>query len=152
MADDNLALPPDADYRQSMIEAVGGNPDTAAKTIPLAREARIPLDMAERNMDTLQRDAAMKAVLSKQVMQKVPSIGNWLRDRENARIAWDDIDTLTKISDLTIRGPIGGAISGTGMAVGAVGTILEGEEALYGRAGYSTMLGKFLRANVAKPL
>ena len=89
----------ETDLRQSLIEGMASDPDRAARALPLAEKNQIPLDMAERNLDTLEAEDKFDSIDYNTLMLKNPLLADFLRDRENARLAHDDVGALTQIGD-----------------------------------------------------
>ncbi len=89
----------ESDLRQSLIESMSTNPDTAAKALPYAQKKQIPLDMAERNLPELEADHKFESIDFAGLKQQNPMLSDFLRDRENAMLAHDDIGALTRTAD-----------------------------------------------------
>lgn len=87
----------DSDLRSSLIQGMKSNPDQAAKALPFAREKQIPLDMAERNLPALEEEDRFKRIDFNRVQKETPMLGDFLRDRENASLAHDDMPFLEKV-------------------------------------------------------
>lgn len=85
---------PDQELRQSLIEGMDANPDLAAKALPLAESKKIPLDMAERNIDQLERDRRFEQIDFSGMRGRAPALADFLRNKENARLAHDDLGFL----------------------------------------------------------
>ena len=110
----------ETDLRESLIEGMATDPDRAARALPLAEKNMIPLDMAERNLDTLEADEKFDSIDYNTLMLKNPLLADFLRDRENARLAHDDVGALMKVGDVArslgsgFAGGVQYAMSGAG--------------------------------------
>ena len=130
----------DSDLRQSLIEGMKTNPDTAAKALPYAQQKKIPLDMAERNLPALEEEQRFNDIDFQRIQRESPMLGDFLRDRENARLAHDDINFLTAV----------GSTVGRGFMVGAEG-VPDMTAATYDAAKYATGLTDLSSQPVGTP-
>lgn len=83
--------------RSSMFEAVRTTPDEFGKAKRLERTTGIPADVVSRNMLEVQQQAEVRAVDS--LAQRFPKLAESLSYPEFAKLARDDIDTLSEIEN-----------------------------------------------------
>lgn len=81
----------------AMFVATKTEPDRRAKAQQLADRMKIPVDVAERQYDTLSKREAESATDYDGLIDKSPKLAEWLSDPNNAAVARDDIDNLGKV-------------------------------------------------------
>jgi hypothetical protein len=89
------ARKPEDAARTSLTLAAGSNPDAEAEYRRLAREAGIPLDSVRDNKEAVQQRVSLPDF--NDLATKFPSTTKYLSTLENARIAHDDVGTLSAI-------------------------------------------------------
>lgn len=92
---------PEEAVRASLSLASGSNPDAEAEFARLSREAGIPIDSVRENKDAVQQRLAMPDPV--ELAKKFPSTTKYLSKLDNARVAHDDVGTLTAIEQ-AVRG------------------------------------------------
>jgi hypothetical protein len=103
---DYLANRPAEQARGSLAIAAGSNPDAEAEYRRLAKEAGLPIDSVRDNKDAVRAQLSMPDV--GELSRQFPRTTKYLSTLENARIAHDDVDTLTAI-ERGVRDFFGGA-------------------------------------------
>ena len=88
------------ELQQTLIEANRRNPDAARKIVDLSDRFQLPLDTVERNEKKLDdRDKLSRLPDAGELTRDHPATAEFLRDRRNAAVAVDDVDTLTQLED-----------------------------------------------------
>jgi hypothetical protein len=85
--------------RISLGEGVKANPDTAARANMLAEKHGLPPTVAEGNLPELEQREKAQRIDYGAISRKYPTLTDFLTNPENAKIAHDDIGTLTHIAD-----------------------------------------------------
>ncbi len=93
----------ETNLRASMIQAQEMKPDEAAKALPVAEAAGIPLDMAHRNLPELQKSFNTDHLDYQKMLTDYPKLSNFLTNPDNAAVSHDDITSLQKISGFFSR-------------------------------------------------
>jgi len=91
------------DMAASLMAASQVNPDQAARASKLGEQFGVGQDIALRNMQELEREAAVRDILRMDLMRNDPVLARYLADRAFASEARDDVGTLAKV-----KGIIGG--------------------------------------------
>lgn len=83
--------------RGSMYLAAGEDPDRKAKVVSLANQMNVAPEFVERNYDSLQKSKKVEDFDYGKLIDESPELSKWLEDPNNASVAHDDIDSLSKI-------------------------------------------------------
>lgn len=94
--------------RSSLYGSLLSNPDVAARATALGRQTGLPVDMVERNLPEVERNAKLDEF--DKLLQDSPMVAQWLSDQNNAKIAHDDVEVLQGVAGTVrnIRGPEAG--------------------------------------------
>jgi hypothetical protein len=108
------------------------NPDQFASDAKLGKAFGVAPDLAATGRDMLQ--GRLNTMRTSSVLKASPRTAQWLRDSDNARAAWDDVESLSWFETTarnTVRSPVelgkafpGGATSFVGMALEGAGQLL----------------------------
>lgn len=72
-------------------------PDRRAKAIELSRKTKLPVEMVERNFDEVSKRATKTATDYDAMLDKSPGLAKFLQDGENASVAHDDTESLSRV-------------------------------------------------------
>lgn len=86
-----------ARLRQSLLGAVGVDPDGYARARQIGQQFDLPADLVQRNAEELERRARAEQV--EQVATRAPGLAARLQDPNFARVAHDDVETLAQVED-----------------------------------------------------
>lgn len=96
----------------SAVKAGGNaNADSRARAIALADQTRLPVDVVERNLDTVARKVRNSSVDLEQLAQHHPAVAEWLSDPNNAAVSNDDLGGIRRV-DAAVRALTGQDPSG----------------------------------------
>ena len=84
-----------ANAKETLYGNRDSNPDTTAVALPYAQEKKIPVDMAERNIDELKKEKQLRE--QDVVLMNNPQLASWLGYQDNARVAHDDMPFLDRV-------------------------------------------------------
>jgi len=102
---------------QSMYLGTGKDPDRMAKVMELSRQVNLPPDVVERNFDMVSRKQKLASNDYDSLVAKTPALAQWLAEPNNAAVAHDDVEGLTKIEQ---------AVQDHGFAFKALSTLNQG--------------------------
>lgn len=150
--------------KQALYSAARTNPDQQQKVVQLSRKTGLPPEVVERNTEEAERTAALQFDYGK-LIDDNPKLAEFLANPENAKIARDDVDALSRLEALVKVAPtpfnIGATVARApasqafaGEAVRTPGAALSGLGRLYG-AGARSLGGAVdtgLRAVGADPV
>lgn len=80
--------------RSSLYGALLENPDVAARAQKLGRQTGIPADVVGRNLPEVERNAKLDEF--DRVLERSPTVAQWLADQNNAKVAHDDVENLSE--------------------------------------------------------
>jgi len=83
--------------RSSLYGALLENPDMAARAQKLGRKTGIPADVVGRNLPEVERNAKLDEF--DRVLDRSPTVAQWLTEQNNAKIAHDDVENLLAIEE-----------------------------------------------------
>lgn len=69
-------------------------PDKRAAALKLATEVGLPVDVVERNFDTISRRRAVEGQPYTKVQQEAPALAEWSTNPQNAAVSHDDMENL----------------------------------------------------------
>lgn len=87
--------------QQSMFVASKVEPDRRAKAMEIAGRMNLPVDVVERNFDTVAKQDELAANDYDGMIEKTPQLAKWLAEPANAAVAKDDINSLGKLEEHT---------------------------------------------------
>ena len=90
----------DVMMKTSLMSARTVDPDQAAKARRAGSQIGVGTDIALRNPDEVQRRAYMDGVSRMEIAQRDPRLAEFLRDRDNAMLAQDDLENLRETKSL----------------------------------------------------
>jgi len=103
MAEDDYFYPDDEQQNRgipvSVYNAAKLNPDKEAQSVKLARERGLPSDVVSRNYDEVKRNSVLEQFQKMGLADSSPKTNEWISEPDNAKIAYDDIDSLVQIED-----------------------------------------------------
>ena len=108
---------PKDDLDQSMAVASLKNPDRTAKALKLASKYNLTSEFAEQNLELLEQEDQKTAVDTNKVFASTPALAKFLSRPENAAVAKDDVEALSKIE---------GGIKQQSFALGLVNSVKSG--------------------------
>jgi len=108
--------------RQSILVASQTNPDQYAEATRLGRTVNVPPEFVADDMDTYRNDMKLDDQTAGKIVSLYPGYEAWLAEPDNAKLAHDDVYTLTTVMD-TIRAFPGGAIESIGQGVQGLGNL-----------------------------
>lgn len=82
------------DLRSSMAAGMDANPDDAAKAITYSEKLGVPVDTAERNLSTIERQKKIDTFDADGIANDSPKTAQFLAEPAVARAAHDDVDSL----------------------------------------------------------
>lgn len=92
-----LEAPEKTALKQSMFIAQDKVPDQHAKVLTLSGKTGIPSDLIEQDYHALERDHVRESVNYDSLIEGAPRTAKWLANPDNAAVAHDDIDSLSKV-------------------------------------------------------
>jgi hypothetical protein len=102
------------------VEGLGLTPDQAAEAKALSKKTGIPAVAVEPIFPEVKKQAERLNLL--EAAKNDPAIAKLLEDPNAAKIMHDDVDALTKMSDVARALP-GGAVQATGMSLSGIGRL-----------------------------
>ncbi len=90
----------DTAMKSSLMAARTVSPDQAARARKAATQAGVGTDIALRNFDEIERRAYMRDIDRMEIARRDPALAEFLRDRDNAMLAQDDIANLRETKSL----------------------------------------------------
>ena len=84
---------------QAYATSVGTNPDYEVELRRVAVQTGVPVDSARAYPDEVKRKAQLESVDFQAMQAKYPTTVNFMADRNNARVAHDDLDGLQGVED-----------------------------------------------------
>ena len=95
----------DTAMKTSLMAARTVNPDQAVRARKAAAQAGVGTDIALRNLEEVERRAFMQDIDRMEIARRDPALAAFLRDRDNAMVAQDDLANLRETKSLydTIR-------------------------------------------------
>ena len=91
--------PVNAPLQSTMVEAVKVNPDSQVEFKKLSRESGMPIAAVETDPVSVKSSLDLKKINFDEMSKRNPGTAKYLTDYENATIAHDDSDALTKLED-----------------------------------------------------
>ena len=126
-----------AAFRASMLDAANTQPDQHAKVIDLAKRAGVPVSAVEVDPKEANRQATEVTTDFSHLTKRYPYTTRFLTDKDNAKLASDDVKNLEHLEDVFRGnfGALGGSIpSSTPVINPALITSQEDREETYGEA------------------
>lgn len=77
------------------------NPDQRAKAIELANLSGLPVDVVERNFESVSQEQKVRSTDYDSIVNNTPGLAKWLENPDNADVAHDDLDNLAKLENKT---------------------------------------------------
>lgn len=125
--------------RGSFLNGVSSNPEAVAQALPLAKKTGLPLQTVENNKAAVEKRDVYNADYFANLMRRAPNTAAFFQSVDNSKIAHDDLGNLENIegffanvpkpivavSDTLGAAPVGGAISGIGLAARGIGSSLR---------------------------
>lgn len=108
--------------RQSILAASETNPDQYAEATRLGRTAKVPPEFVASDMDTYKNGMKIDDQTAGKIVSLYPDYEAWLTEPDNAKLAHDDVYSLTSVMD-TIRAFPGGAVQSIGQGVQGLGNL-----------------------------
>jgi hypothetical protein len=87
-----------AKLQVALTAANQSNPDERARALNLALQARVPPDVAQRNLGTVEDMARRKAVDYDAIIKDMPGFADWLSNHDNATLSKDDVAHLQELA------------------------------------------------------
>lgn len=85
--------------QRAMFVADQTTPDRAAEITRLSNKMKVPTSFVARNFDLLSKKEGASTTDYDRIIRKTPSLAKWLNNPDNASVAKDDIDGLSKIEE-----------------------------------------------------
>lgn len=84
----------------SMFVASQTTPDKRAQAYELSKKTQLPVEIVERNFDTISKKHTAGSVDYDGIIDKTPKLAEWLKDPNNAALSSDDLAALGKTHQL----------------------------------------------------
>lgn len=118
--------------RQSLLQSVNKNPDQMAQIESLSKQTGIPRPMVEKNLAEVIRQQRAKDL--QETARYSPILGRQLTDPEFARVAFDDVQSLSGLEFVLTKGRDYVGSLGKGVVGQGAGAVVSGFGELYGVA------------------
>jgi hypothetical protein len=86
-----------SNLQQSLFSASTADPARMAQIDEMARKAKLPTAVVERNFDEVSRRSSLEDIDYDKIIDQTPALASWLEDPENAAVGRDDIEALGKL-------------------------------------------------------
>jgi hypothetical protein len=120
--------------RQAVESAASKSPDQAARVLKLQTKTGLPVDLIERNIDEIEREAARADFDPEKMRRESPILANWIAaNPKHAELAKDDVANLSMLDKLLgslKRGGYALSQQGSALAMGANTRMLQGFDEL----------------------
>lgn len=107
--------------RASIFNSQNANRELAGRASVVGREMGVPTDMAERNIEALERERSLEAFDFDALEQNHPILSDYLSDANNAKLFSDEVGFWTRTGDYLgsfagqgVGRTVGSGLSGTG--------------------------------------
>lgn len=133
-----------ANLNQSLFAAQGADPDARAEAIRIGKQTGLAPSFVEANPQVKQQ---VNPLDTGALLKQNPALAGWLTVPDNAAVAKDDIDVLSKMGraltqyqDVMTRAPLGGAIKTVGSTLSGAGRLIDAGAGYLDR-GYRAVFG-----------
>ncbi len=83
--------------QQSAFIASQGDPDLKARAVELSKRTNLPVSFVEKNYDQIAKKTEIQSSDYDAIIDKTPGLAKWLENPDNATLAKDDFESLSKI-------------------------------------------------------
>jgi hypothetical protein len=132
----------------SQYYASGKDPQAHARTVDIANRRGLPVETVERNLDRIRQLDRREALDFKNYIDTNPGLSEYLSNRDNAAVSYDDIDPLKGFEDALNSGSFMDTAKNLAIDLTGKGSVALGQSAV----GISEFIGGGLVRNLLSPL